>query len=146
MITTTPAIALAPYMEVAEPSLRIWKLSMSSALRPDMAELINVTASPDERSSVLTSTASSMITPSTTHNGLELPYMEVAPRTRILGAVPKVPETFCTDTPAERPSNERLISGIPSIRALDASTLSAAPVNKRLSTFDIPVTTTPSSI
>ena len=29
----------------------------------------------------------------------ELPKIDVAPRTRIFGAVPNVPETFCTDTP-----------------------------------------------
>ena len=46
--------------------------------------------------------------------------MDVAPRTRILGAVPNVPDTFWTDTPAERPSNARLISGMPSILTLAA--------------------------
>lgn len=35
-----------------------------------------------------------MITPSTTHSGLESPKIDVAPRMRILGAAPKVPETF----------------------------------------------------
>ena len=35
--------------------------------------------------------------PSTTHSGFELPKIDVAPRTRILGAVPKVPDTFCTE-------------------------------------------------
>ncbi|EJX02250.1 hypothetical protein EVA_09643 [gut metagenome] len=38
-----------------------------------MAEDINVTASPDDKSSAPTSVTSSMITPSTTHKGLELP-------------------------------------------------------------------------
>lgn len=37
--------------------------------------------------------------PSTTHSGFELPKIDVAPRTRILGAVPNVPETFWTETP-----------------------------------------------
>ncbi len=36
--------------------------------------------------------------------------MEVEPRTRIFGAVPKVPDTFCTETPATRPSREREMS------------------------------------
>ena len=71
--------------------------------------------------------------------------MEVAPRTRILGAVPNVPETFCTDTPAARPSSPRLISGSPSNFTLSAVKLAAAPVKRRLSTFVIPVTTTSSS-
>ena len=35
--------------------------------------------------------------PSTTHSGFELPKIDVAPRTRILGAVPNVPDTFCTE-------------------------------------------------
>ena len=38
-----------------------------------IAEEINVTASPDERSSADTPTASSITTPSTTHNGLLAP-------------------------------------------------------------------------
>ena len=66
-------MARAPYTEVAEPSLRISKLSMSSELRPAMAELIRVLASPDDSWSALTSTTSSMMTPSTTHSGFELP-------------------------------------------------------------------------
>ncbi len=73
VITTTPAMARAPYMEVAEPSFKIWKLSMSSALIPAIADDISVSALPDDNSSLETSTASSMITPSTTHKGLELP-------------------------------------------------------------------------
>ncbi len=68
--------------------------------------------------------------------------MEVAPRTRIFGAVPKVPLTFCTLTPAALPSREREMSATPSSFALCASMVSAAPVNKRRSTFCIPVTTT----
>ena len=68
--------------------------------------------------------------------------MEVAPRTCILGAVPNVPDTFCTLTPAERPSNERLMSAMPLIKASLALILSAAPVNIRRSMFDTPVTTT----
>ena len=71
--TITPAMARAPYIDVAEPSLSIWKLSMSSEFNPAMAELIRVFASPEESWSVLTSATSSMITPSTTHSGLELP-------------------------------------------------------------------------
>ena len=133
-------------MDVAEPSFRIWKLSISSGFKPAIAELINVSASPEERSSAPTSMASSMITPSTTHKGLELPYIEVAPRTRILGAVPKVPDTFCTDTPAERPSRPRLISAIPSILMFSAFNWSVAPVNIRLSIRCIPVTTTSDSV
>ena len=72
--------------------------------------------------------------------------MEVAPRTRILGAVPKVPEIFWMDTPAERPSSPLLMSAIPSILTSEAESLSAAPVNNRLSVATIPVTTTSSSI
>ena len=71
--------------------------------------------------------------------------MEVAPRTRILGAVPKVPETFCTDTPATWPSRERLISAIPLSLALSASTLAVEPVINRRSTCCIPVATAASS-
>ena len=129
-------------MDVAEPSFRIWKLSMSSALRPAMEELMRVSTSPVARASALTSTASSMMTPSTTHSGLLLPKMEVAPRTRILGAVPKVPLTFCTDTPAARPSSERLMSAMPSIFIFSASICTVAPEKRRLSIFCIPVTTT----
>ena len=72
--------------------------------------------------------------------------MEVAPRTRILGAVPKVPEIFWMDTPAERPSSPLLMSAMPSILTSEAESLSAAPVNNRLSVATIPVTTTSSSI
>ena len=132
-------------MEVAEPSLRMLKLSMSSAFRPAMAEEISVVASPEESASASMSTTSSMITPSTTHSGFELPKMEVAPRTRILGAVPNVPETFWTDTPAERPSRPRLISAIPDSLTSSAMSWSEAPVNRRLSVLVIPVTTTAST-
>ena len=107
-----------------------------------MAELMSVVASPDERELASTLTTSSMITPSTTHSGFESPKIEVAPRTRILGAAPKVPDTFWTDTPAERPSRPRLISLTPSSRTSAAFSLSVAPVNMRLSIFCIPVTTT----
>ena len=142
--TTTPAIARAPYIEVAEPSFKIWKLSISSALSPATAEEISVVASPDDKSSAETSTASSKTTPSTTHNGVELPYIDVAPRTRIFGAVPNVPDTFWTETPAARPSRARLMSGIPSNFVLSASSLVVAPVKSRLSIFCTPVTTTSS--
>ena len=107
-----------------------------------MAELISVSASPEDKSSGPTSIASSMMTPSTTHNGFELPKIDVAPRTRIFGAVPNVPETFCTDTPAARPSSPRLISGKPSSFTSSADNCLVAPVNRRLSIFCIPVTTT----
>lgn len=73
---------------------------MSSALSPAMAELMSVVASPDERELASTLITSSMITPSTTQSGLVSPKIDVAPRMRIFGAAPKVPETFCTDTPA----------------------------------------------
>ena len=63
--------------------------------------------------------------------------MEVAPRTRIFGAVPNVPETFCTDTPAARPSREREISAIPLMFASLASTFTAEPVFMRRSTVYI---------
>ena len=70
--------------------------------------------------------------------------MEVAPRTLILGDVPNVPDTFCTDTPAALPSRARLISATPSSLTSSALSLLVAPVNRRLSIFCIPVTTTPS--
>ena len=68
--------------------------------------------------------------------------MDVAPRMRILGDVPKVPLTFCTDTPAACPSSERLMSATPLRRALSASNLSVAPVKRRRSVRVRPVTTT----
>ena len=71
--TITPAMARAPYIDVAEPSFNIWKLSMSSALSPAIAEEISVSGFPDAKSSAPTLAASSMITPSTTHRGLLLP-------------------------------------------------------------------------
>ena len=126
--------------------MRIWKLSMSSALRPAIAELRSVVASPELRSSAPTSTTSSWMTPSTTQRGLDEPMIEVAPRTRILGAVPKVPERFCTETPADFPSRPRLISAIPAIFTLSALSLSLAPVKRRLSVATIPVTTTLSRV
>ena len=144
--TITPAIARAPYMEVAEPSFRMLKLSMSSAFRPAMAELISVVASPEESASASMSITSSIMTPSTTQRGFELPKIDVAPRTRILGAVPNVPDTFCTETPAERPSRPRLISAIPESFTSSAERRSAAPVKSRLSVLVIPVTTTDSIV
>ena len=72
--------------------------------------------------------------------------MEVAPLTLILGAVPKVPDTFCTDTPADFPSSERLISPTPLIFTSTAESWSVAPVNRRLSVVVIPVTTASESI
>ena len=68
--------------------------------------------------------------------------MEVAPRTRILGAVPKVEDTFWRLTPATRPSSARLMSGTPSSFTFSASTFEVAPVKRRRSVFCIPVTTT----
>ena len=109
-----------------------------------MALEISVSASPEDNSSALTSVTSSMITPSTTQRGFDEPKIEVAPRTRIFGAVPNVPDTFCTLTPAARPSREREISAIPSIFADVASIFAVAPVKRRLSVFTIPVTTTSS--
>ena len=66
-------MARAPYIDVAEPSLRIWKLSISSELRPAIAELIRVSGLPEAKSSAPTLETSSIITPSTTQRGLELP-------------------------------------------------------------------------
>lgn len=40
-------------------------------------------------------------------------FQEYLRDNRIFGAVPKVPDTFCTETPTERPSNERLTSDTP---------------------------------
>ena len=128
-------------MEVAEPSFSIWKDSMSSEFRPAMAELINVMASPDDREFASTLTTSSIMTPSTTQRGLESPKMDVAPLTLILGAVPNVPDTFCTETPADFPSSERLISPTPLILTSTAESWSVAPVKRRLSVVVIPVTT-----
>ena len=68
--------------------------------------------------------------------------MDVAPRTRIFGAVPNVPETFWTLTPAARPSSDRLTSAMPSSFALEASNFVAAPEKRRLSCWVMPVTTT----
>lgn len=76
-----------------------------------MAEGDSVVASPTRAASASMSTTSSIMMPSTTHSGFELPKIDVAPRTRILGAVPNVPETFWTETPAERPSRPRLMVG-----------------------------------
>ena len=70
----------------------------------------------------------------------------MAPLTLILGAVPKVPETFCTETPADLPSRERLISPSPLMFTSTAESLSVAPVNILLSVVVIPVTTASESI
>ncbi len=118
---------------------------MSSEFKPAIADDMRVLASPEDSSSALMSTTSSIITPSTTQRGFELPYMEVAPRILILGAVPNVPETFCTETPADLPSRLRLMSAMPSSLASSAEILSVAPVNNLLSIFCMPVTTTLSS-
>ena len=67
---------------------------MSSAFSPAIAEEIKVFASPDDNELASTLAMSSMMTPSTTHNGLDEPKIDVLPRTRILGAVPNVPDTF----------------------------------------------------
>ena len=48
-----------------------------------MAEEISVVASPDESASASMSTTSSIMMPSTTHSGFELPKIDVAPRPRI---------------------------------------------------------------
>ena len=71
--TITPAIARAPYIEVALPSFRIWNDSMSSAFSPAMALEISVAASPLDSWSASTSVTSSIITPSTTHSGFDEP-------------------------------------------------------------------------
>ena len=110
-----------------------------------MAEEISVVASPDESASASMSTTSSIMMPSTTHSGFELPKIDVAPRTRILGAVPNVPETFWTETPAERPSRPRLMSAMPESFTSSATSWSDAPVKRRLSVLVIPVTTTAST-
>ena len=46
-----------------------WKLSISSAFNPAIAELIKVSEFPDDKSSAEISTISSNTNPSTTHNG-----------------------------------------------------------------------------
>ncbi len=71
--------------------------------------------------------------------------MLVAPRTRIFGAAPKVPLTFCTETPAARPSSERLTSATPSSLLSLPLIFVVLPVKRRLSIFCMPVTTTSSS-
>ena len=48
---------------------------------------------------------SSCTTPSITHNGFVSPKIEDDPRTVIFGAVPNVPVTFCTVTPAAKLAN-----------------------------------------
>jgi len=111
--TTTPFMARAPYMAVAAASFRMVKDSMSSGFRPATEEPISVAASPVDSASFEMLTTSSRMMPSTTQRGLLSPDREVAPRTRILGAAPNVPETFCTETPATCPSSMREMSGTP---------------------------------
>src|SRR5690606_514790 len=92
--TTTPFIARAPYNAVAAASFSTVKDSISSGFNPATDDPNNVLASPVDRASLEMFTASSKITPSMTHKGLLSPVIDVAPRTRILGAAPKVPETY----------------------------------------------------
>src|SRR5690606_30082973 len=128
VIRMTPFIARAPYNEVAAASFRIWNDSISPGLRPATDDPRRVVGAPVDSWSLEIFTMSSKITPSTTQRGLLSPVMDVAPRTRILGAAPNVPDTFCTDTPAACPSNIRLTSGIPARWASSALTVEAAPV------------------
>ncbi|MNE45097.1 hypothetical protein D3C80_1393660 [compost metagenome] len=130
--TTTPFIALAPYIAVAAASLKISKLSMSSGFNPATDEPINVAASPLDNCSLEIFTKSSSIIPSTTQRGLLSPFKDDAPRIRIFGAAPKVPETFWTDTPATWPSNILLTSWIPFLSASIAFILVDDPVNSFL--------------
>ncbi len=53
-----------------------------------------------------------------------------------------MPLTFCTDTPAARPSSERDTSPTPLSRLSSALIFVVAPVKSRLSCVPIPVTTT----
>ncbi|MNQ85877.1 hypothetical protein D3C85_1010530 [compost metagenome] len=126
--TITPFIALAPYIPVAAASFRILKLSISSGFKPATEDPINVLASPVVKASFEMLTTSSRIIPSTTQSGLLSPENEVAPRTRILGAAPKVPETFCIVTPATWPSSIRLTSVTPALSASAALINVEAPV------------------
>ncbi|MNH97718.1 hypothetical protein D3C73_504240 [compost metagenome] len=66
-------MALAPYIEVAEPSFKTVNDSISLAFKPATAELIKVNASPEDRSSEETFDTSSIIIPSITQSGFELP-------------------------------------------------------------------------
>ncbi|MNV07129.1 hypothetical protein D3C71_975480 [compost metagenome] len=67
---------------------------MSSGFSPATEDPNNVLASPVDNASLEILTASSRMTPSITHKGLLSPVNEVAPRTRIFGAAPNVPDTF----------------------------------------------------
>ena len=104
-------------------------LSISFALIPEIAELTKVEASPEANCSNDKFTTSSCTAPSTTHNGLVSPKIDDPPRIVILGDVPKVPEMFCTFTPAARPSIIRPTSTTPSILILSALRVWALPVN-----------------
>ncbi|MNK95570.1 hypothetical protein D3C87_1158100 [compost metagenome] len=68
--------------------------SISSGFKPATEDPNKVLASPVDKASFEILTASSKITPSITHSGLLSPVSEVAPRTRIFGAAPNVPDTF----------------------------------------------------
>ncbi|MNQ85928.1 hypothetical protein D3C85_1011060 [compost metagenome] len=63
------------------------------------------------------------------------PKIEEDPRTVILGAVPKVPVTFCTVTPAALPSIIRLTSTTPSTFNSVPEILLIAPVKVLLEVF-----------
>src|SRR5699024_7274054 len=80
-------------------------LLISLGLIPATEEPRSVFISPVESASLEILTTSSTTTPSITQSGLLSPERDVAPRILSLGAVPKVPDTFCTDTPANCPSN-----------------------------------------
>ncbi len=81
-------------MAVAAASFNTVIDSMSSGFNPATEDPNKVLASPVDSASLEILTASSKITPSITQSGLLSPVNEVAPRTRILGAAPKVPDTF----------------------------------------------------
>ena len=86
-------------------------------------------------SSFVNSTASSSTTPSTTHKGLFVPFIEALPLTLITGAVPKVPETFSISTPATCPCKPLDISATPSSVISSCFNLTAEPVNYLLLIF-----------
>ena len=87
-------MALAPYNAVAAASFSTSIVSISLVLIPATEEPNRVVGSPLASWSLDTFTTSSNTIPSTTHRGLFSPLIDVAPRTRILGALPKVLDTF----------------------------------------------------
>ena len=117
------------------------KVSMSEALMPATDEPSSVVGSPDDNWSLEMLTTSSSTTPSTTHSGLFSPLSDVTPRIRTLGALPKVLETFCTDTPATCPSSIRLTSVTPAMATSSAEILTDEPVKLSFFAFLKPVTT-----